>query len=179
MAETVEVIRLPEGESGAIQGRLTERVLQSMASYWAIPVRERRRQFGTKDVNDDIIFLASKLGVTRGFVRRSLRDKRLLAAVTEECNAAIVLLMPTILHGQVEKAIEERDTRATELLMRAARWLPDDKKGVQVNVGVQVNNGSSTEMIRQDLENIEFLRQMKETGEIDRLLGIRTVTAES
>jgi hypothetical protein len=170
--EPVEIIRLPEGESGLIpERRLSERTLQSMASFWAIPYPERRRRYGTRSVNDDIVFLASRLGISRGLVRRSLRSRKLLDRVNDECTAASILLVPAVLDVQFRKAIERGDTKAATLVLQFLKKVPEPGGNVNVNIGVGVNIQQHERTIQQDQANLATLAEMRETGEIDRLLG--------
>ena len=165
--DTVEIQRIPEGESGEAKGRLTQTVLESMASYFAIPEPIRRQRFGA----DDVAFLADRLGVTRGFVRKSQRDRRLVSSLRERVNQAVVFMMPAIIHRQAILAFEKDDTRAARLLLEIAGFIK--QAGVSVNLNQQIGglhvhhrDGGQDE----DRENLLWLREMLESGNAQKMV---------
>jgi hypothetical protein len=170
--EPVEIVHLPEGESGlGPRTPLTDRTLQSMASFWAIPERERRKRFGTRSVDGDVAFLASRLGITQRIVRRGLRNRKLLDRIGEELTAACILMVPSVIQVQLHKAIERGDTKAATLVLQFLKKVPEPGGSVNVNIGVGVNIQQHERTIQQDRANLATLAEMRETGEIDRLLG--------
>lgn len=162
----VEIIRLPEGESGVSVGNLSKAVIESLAAYWSIPESVRRKRFGDNEVSR----LASRLGIAPGTVRKHTRDPRVLRAIRKRLDEALTLLMPSIDYAQVQAAVEKNDTRAARYVAERLGWLKAG--GVNVSQSVNVTVGPRSDGgIAEDTENLQKLRALRESGDLDRLLG--------
>lgn len=180
MDDTVSVIRIAEGESGKIVGRLTEKNLEAIAAIYALPEPVRKRKYGTDDAV--IGLLAGRLGCSPAFIRRARRDKRVRARVWEGLVEALDFLFPTILYHQVELALPpNRDTKAArfvgEILGRIKQNVaaaPDVKVNIQTNVAV--TSGTAKDGgIAEDSGNFEWLRELHASGDLARLLAAHPV----
>lgn len=180
----VEVVRVPEGESGLARYRLTEARLRSIASFFAQPTWVRKgqtREAGYRD--DEYAFLAARLGVTTRYVRRFERSPRLRREITERLRLAVTKLMPDVIWGQLMLAVQDRDTGAARYLGEYEGTLRG-KSGTAVNVqqnvavGLQVNS-QIKDGISEDETVREELRLLRESGYLDRLLGEKPTDAGS
>lgn len=174
-SHTVEIRRVPEGESGVVQGRLTENVLESIASFYALPDEARRRN-GAADP-DGVAFLASRLGVTRGFVRKQHRNPKVLAAIRRRLNEVVTLMMPNVINAQYKLAVEMADIKSARFLAEIAGVLKPGGITVQQNVGVnmQVNNAKDGG-IQEDSEILASVRNLRASGVLDRILNVKDIT---
>lgn len=169
----VEVVRLPEGESGAVVGRLSETVVEKIASYCALPSHVRKSERG-KRYATDVAFLAAKLGVTPAFIRKSQRDRRVLGAIRRELDVALTHLMPDLVFVQVQKGLAG-DKGSFESVSKILGWLKDS--GVTVNNMIQNNtNVSKDGAIQEDLRNYSWMRELRETGVMDQIPSPRDST---
>lgn len=166
MEGPIEVRVVGEGESG-ILGRknLTDALAESIASYWALPESERRKRFGATDV----AFLAARLGVTPAFVRKHQRNPRVLAAIKRRVNDAVILMMPAVVHAQAEKAIVGRDTPAARFLAEMSGFIKQSGITVQQNVGINVNQLALSDSITEDRKNLEWLKNLRDSGYLNRI----------
>jgi hypothetical protein len=165
----VEIRVLEPGESGIITSRLTQPIVEALASYWAQPNHLRIAQRGKAS---DIAFLASRLRITPGFVRKSQRDPRVLAAIRKRVNEAVHFYMPDVVYAQLEKAINDRDTTAATWLGKMQGWIKDSGINVTTNVGVNVQS-SKDGGLAEDLANYTWLRDLQRTGVFERLKAQR------
>jgi hypothetical protein len=162
------VVKIPEGESGKIIGRLTDENIQAIASVYALPEAVRKKRYG----NDDRIVghLARSLGVSPAFIRRAKRDRRVRSRLWDGLTEALDYLFPTLIYYQVELAMPPtRDTKAIRFL---AEIIGRIKQHTGVNVNVEVNNGAPTRDggISEDVGNLLWLKALVESGEAKRLL---------
>jgi hypothetical protein len=165
----VEIVRRPEGESGVVVGRFTERNINEIARLFALPEPVRRKRYGSDD--QLIGHLARTLGVSPAFIRRAKGDKRVRKELRDKVVESVEYLMPTIIYRQVELAME-RDTKAARYAAEFVQWIKSSGVNVQTNVGVQVQmEGKSDGGIAEDSENLQKLRELRESGALDRLLG--------
>jgi len=174
----VEIRTLPAGESGAVKGRLSDDVLESMASWWSLPDGMRVR-WGAKDPHD-VALLAKRLGVTPGFVRKEQRNPRVLAAIKRRINEAVVLMMPNVIQSQYELAVVGRDPRAAKFLAEIAGFIRQSGGvTVQQNVGVNVQvNNAKDGGIQEDSEIKAALLNMRSSGLLDRILNTEITDVE-
>ena len=174
MEDTVEIVKIPEGESGRIVGRLTEKNLEAIAALYALPEAVRRRKHG--DDAAVVRHLARQLGVSAPFIRRARRDKRVRARIWEGLTEALDFLFPTIVYHQVERALPpHNDTKSARFIGELLHRIKDSG-GVNVNVN-QNNATVSVNLtkdggISEDKGNLEWLREFHESGDLKRLLTI-------
>ena len=165
-AGPVEIRVVAAGESGVVlPGKLSDKVAESLASYYAIPARERRKQFGPSDV----AFLASKLGITPGFVRKHQRSPRVIAGIRRRLNEAAVLLMPDVLMAQAERAIVGKDTVAAKFVGEVAGVVRAGGVTVQQNMSFVSNQITASDTILEDRENMEWLKGLSRSGYLSRI----------
>lgn len=166
MEGPVEIRVVGEGESGVVGRRvLTDALAESLASYWSLPESERRKRFGPADV----AYLAARLGVTPAFVRKHQRNPRVLASIKRRVNDAVVLMMPEIVHTQAQKAIMGRDTPAARFLAEMSGFIKQSGITVQQNVGINVNQLALKESITEDRQNLEWLKNLRDSGYLQRI----------
>ena len=126
--QKVELITLPEGESGVLQGNITEDRLDVLSSYWGRPACERSR-FSISQ-----IAAASGLSVAR--FRASQRDKRVLARIRERFESEIIY--DSIEARAIMRGIMLDESNSADSRLRAGRTIlelaGDLKKGGGVNV---------------------------------------------
>lgn len=178
----VPVTVLGQGESIATRLQLHPTKIDSIASLLAMPRESRRARLGLFDQADDIRFLASRLGVSRGDIKRSLRDKRVLERVLEQATAAAILLAPDMVYEGYKIAMDPevsvRDRLPAMKLVLGVGGLAKEK-GPQVNVqnnvnvGVQVNEQAGQDpTISEDAMLKEQVEALRADGLLGRFLGL-------
>lgn len=128
--DDVEVIRLPEGESGLTPKQaLTQKRLEAIAEWFAIPESKRDPR--------DIAGLARALGVSPAIVRKWQKDPRMIRRVQQKTIEFLTYLVPNLAWKQYEKAMETGDTKAADFV-RGMAMPSSPGRGVNVNTTVNV-----------------------------------------
>lgn len=169
----VAIVKVPEGESGLIRGKLTDQNIEAIAAVYALPEPVRRRKYG----NDDAVVrhLAGFCGMSTALVRRAKRDRRVRARLWESLTETLDFLLPTVVYHQAELAMPpHRDTKAARFLAElASRVKQQAGAAVNVNVqqNVQVNQAAQDGGIREDREIAFWLKELIESGQAARIVA--------
>jgi hypothetical protein len=185
----VEVTVLGEGESIQKLG-LTESRIGAIASLLSIPRDARRIRYGLECPEDDIRFLASRLGISRADIKRSLSDRRVLNRVIERATQAAVLLAPDMVYEahEIAKSVDSkpRDKLVAIRLMLEIAKLIRGEKGTQVNVqtnvavDVHANGNSAVDGgISEDALIRAQLEELKASGFLERFLALPSGSTET
>ena len=156
--DLVEVVRVEEGESGAVTGRLTEPRLRALAAWWALPARCK-----TGDIPRDVLGLASALGTSPGLVRRAQRDPRVAEQVRKNTQLAAIYGMPDVLDVQLQIAAAREHKDCGKAARYVAEVAGAIKSGQSISTTTNVVNPIAFEA-DSDEEFLDRLKRAKESG---------------
>lgn len=167
---------------------LNESRIDAIASLLSVPRDARKRRYGLDDAEADIRFLASRLGVAPGDIRRARTDKRVLHKVLERASQAAVLLAPDLVYAAYRIGMDEENAPrdrlgAIKLGLEIAKLIGGEK-GTQVNVqnnvavGVQVNSQKDGGIMEDATIRAE-IQQLKDSGFLDRFLALPAGSPET
>lgn len=164
--DSVDLIRLPEGESGlSPKQSLTVRRLEAIAEWFAIPTEARDPK--------DILGLARALGVAPASIRRWQKDKRMLERVREKARDYATYLMPDLIWSQYKIGMSRGDTRAASFVLGVSGMGPVHGQAPTVQVNTQVNVGQG------DTDRLDDLAMEEVNQIVERRARARAVHAEA
>ena len=139
----VEVVKVPEGESGLEKFNLTDERLNAFSTWWALPSAMK-----DGDIPKDELALAKHFGVTTKWLRECKQRPEVAAAVRDKLHQAAIYGMPDVLFKQIQVA-ETGDTKA-------ARFVAEISGVIKQN-GVQVNNNVISPTVYQGMSDDELM----------------------
>lgn len=166
---------------------LNDTRIESIAALLSVPRDARRKRYGLDDSEADVRFLASRLGVPPGDIRRARTDKRVLHKVLERASQAAVLLAPDLVYEAYRIGMDEENAprdrlTAIKLGLEIAKLIHGDKGtqvSVQTNVAVGVQVAAQDGGIMEDATIRDQLQELRASGFLDRFLALPAGNTEA
>lgn len=170
--------RREEGESGHLEGRVSNDCLEAIAVWDTIPQSERAKQ---PEIPQTLVELSARVGVSPArirAVRKTARYERLHDEVLRHVARA---MLPEVLFAQYKRSVEWQDPQSAryirELALGETAGRGNTFNLIQGNQ-ITINNEES---IREDEEIIREVEQLARTSQLVRRMlksGVVEVEAE-